>query len=80
MKSYLYKGNSEILANSSSGGAFKRLVSCIASDKETIVYGAISVSYTHLVLIRLNNSNLAPTKIIDFSLYLGVLSQSVKNP
>lgn len=41
MKSYLYKGNSEIIANSSSGGAFKRLVSCIASDKETIVYGAI---------------------------------------
>lgn len=54
MKSYLYKGNSEIITNSSSGGAFKRLVSCIASGKETIVYGAIwsenlTVSHTYSV-------------------------------
>lgn len=41
MKSYLYKGNPEILMNSSSGGTFKRLVSCIASNNETVIYGAI---------------------------------------
>lgn len=41
MRSYLYKNKTEEVNNSSSGGAFKKIVSCIGIDDNTIVYGAI---------------------------------------
>lgn len=41
MKSYLYKNTPNIINSSSSGGAFKKIVSCIGHDEKTIVYGAV---------------------------------------
>lgn len=41
MKSYVYKNNPQVIENSSSGGAFKRIISIIGLDENTIIYGVI---------------------------------------
>ena len=41
MVSCLYKNNPKEIEHSSSGGAFRKIVSCIGDDKNTVVYGAV---------------------------------------
>lgn len=74
MRSYLYKNVNNELLCSSSGGAFKRIVSCIMNDGNAVIYGAtwdenLMVSHIYVDnlddLYQLSGSKYARSKLGD---------------